>query len=55
MTISAIQNKKNFISFEKKLLLECMIEYKNIIENKKNGWQFNSNQIKSRLKIALFY
>jgi len=32
--MSAIQKKKNFISIEKKFV-ECMIEYKNIIGNKK--------------------
>jgi len=44
--MSAIQKKKNFISFEKKLLLECMIEYKNIIENKKT----DGSSIKTKQK-----
>ena len=50
-----IQRKKNFISFERKFLLECILEHKNVIENKKTNGTSVKNKQESWKKIAISF
>jgi len=50
--MSSIEKKKNFTSFEKKFLLECMVKYKHVIENKKTDGSSIKAKQEAWLKIA---